>query len=284
MKNLILLLMIGFLLTLSSCDSDVYDKEIKNEKGFAIALKMPEQDTAYNVILRVFNNEGVFIQKSNYSSVKELSSTILNFPSGNDKLLLTDNCENIFSINEEENKSTLQNLLFTLKAPSSSPIPAHYALCDISSPIDSLSHITIQMNRIFAELHLSISNIADNITKVSAKIMNVSCGFYPCIEKLTPNTTSVNLENIAVVNETVTFPKTILMPDDNPQVEIVLYKNDGNTLITRVNLPPMYNGGIYSTNINGSDLQADILLNLTQITDWRQNKEINGEILNPIIQ
>jgi len=254
---------------------------------------MPDSDRTGAIKLRIFNSEDVLIKDIDYSSVNELSKTLFDLPFGDYTIVETSKTQNIFVVNEEIGNTKLQDLCMILKKPSSSPEEAFYGVKKIKVKTEEFMPIEIQMNRVFAEIHVTVIEIPDVIIKVSGEVINTAKGFYPGIEKLTSDTADVELGKVNVVNGTAVIPTRRLMPVTNSvltktensfetqgtQIEFKFFKKDGVMFEFMAQMPIIKNGGIYSHEFKFNNFMPELVLNLIHITDWRENKITGYEVL-----
>jgi len=293
MERTLFYTIICLLLAFTSCKSNIRDEE---QKGEAIYLSMPESDVAGSINLLIFNNEDVLTKEIDYSSSSELSDDLLDLAAGDYTIVATSKTQDIFSTKEKTGETKLQDLCMILNDPSSSPEEAFYGLKKIHVESESFNTVEIPMNRIFSEIHLTLKDLSDEITKVSAEVTNAATGFYPGTGILTSDNTDVLLGEVKVENGTADIPVRRLMPvitsvltksDDSSDIttgtfiSFKFYKEDGSEFTSHAQMPVIESGGIYSHEFDFNDLIPEVILDLLNIADWGENEPVYGEILNP---
>lgn len=282
--------MVCTLLIFSSCDKNVHN----DEQGVVVVLEMPSSDKAEGVDIQVFNNNAVLSYIYSFATIEDVNSTLLPLPAGEYTLVTTIGTKEHFTTTGQIGTTTLSNFLFIMKDPDSSPNHAHYGVTTVTSVKETNTQATIKANRIFSEFEPSVINIPDEIEKVEIIIHNIAEGFYPAMHKLTPECCSVSLGEIAPINKRVDFPLHRLMPvvemtahsradtEIKTVTEFIFHYQGGHKVSIDATLPEMQNGDSYKIEIVFEDLRTGIVVDLSDINNWGDGNETDGEILNPM--
>ena len=182
MKNRIILhLAICGLSLLSSCDRNVH----QDEQGVVVMLNLPTNDTAKDIQIRVFSSDDILTSHYDFASAKELGSTILNLADGDYAIVATSNENNHFTTSQKIGKTTLVELLLTMNEPYTAQSHAHYGVANVTVTGKSYTNVTVDANRVFAEVAVTINNLHEDVVAVEMIVQSSAKGLYPAIHKLT---------------------------------------------------------------------------------------------------
>lgn len=296
-NNILSYILIVALAIFSSCDKNVH-----REEGIAVALEIPPKDKAGGIDIRVFNSKDTLAYIYKFASLQELSSSLLPLPVGEYTLVATVGTEEHFAITEKIDSTTLEDLLFIMKVPNSSPDHAHDGIiAKVTSAHEVYTNAIIKANRVFSNLEISLIGLDDNVVKVEVIIHNIAKGFYPAVQKLTSEYNSVHLGERVPSANSVKFPLHRLMPvvemsDVDSKADSVIktvsefifhYKDENDEIIEVLSfdatLPPMKSGGIYKPVIDFKDLREGVTVDIT-INGWGDGGENEGEVVVPIVK
>lgn len=293
MRNSILYIIVCAIAVFSSCDRNVHS----DEHGVVVVLEMPTDDKAEGIDIRVFNSNSILTYIYNFATIEDVNSTLLPLPAGEYTLVTTVSTADHFAITEQIGKTTIDDLLFTMKVPDSSPTHAHYGVTEVTSVNEVYTNATIKANRIFSELEITLTGLDDDIVKVEIIIHNTAKGFYPAIQRLTQEYSSVYLGELVPTDNSVQFPLFRLMPVVAMSVrskadaeiktvsEFIFHTKTETGEIVEVSvdasLPEMENGGSYTAKVDFEVFRPGVEINITDINGWDDGSENNGEILNP---
>jgi len=293
-NNILSYILLVALAIFSSCDKNVHD-----EAGVAVALEIPLTDKAGGIDIRVFNSKDTFTYIYKFATLQELSSSLLPLPPGEYTLVATVGTEDHFTTTETIDTTTLEELLSVMKVPKSSPSHAHYGIATkVLSVREASTNAIIKASRIFADLEISIIGLDDNIVKVEVIIHNIAKGFYPAVQKLTPECCSVHLGERVPTADSVNFPPHRLMPvvemgeidykadsEIKTVSEFIFHYKGENGETTKISfdatLPQMKSEGIYKPVIDFSVFREGITVDIS-INGWGDGSENEGEILDPL--
>ena len=298
MNNILSYILIVALVIFSSCDKNVH-----SEEGVAVALEIPLTDKAGGIDIRVFNSKDTLTYIYKFANLQELSSSLLPLLPGEYTLVATLGAEGHFATREAIDSTTLEELLSVMKVPNSSPSHVHYGIATkVLSVREASTNAVIKASRIFADLEISIIGLADNIVKVEVIIHNIAKGFYPAVQKLTPECCSVHLGERVPTADSVKFHPHRLMPvvkmsDADSELdskvdseiktvsEFIFHYKRENGEITKISfdatLPEMKSGGIYKPVIDFNVFREGITVDI-KINGWGEGSENEGEILDPV--
>ena len=289
MKNrIILYLAICGLSLFTSCDKNVH----KNEQGVVVTLKMPSNDTTKDIEIRVFNNDGILTNHYDFASARELGSTILPLVSGDYTIVATSNVSAHFTHSQQIGKTTLAELLLTMNEPYIAQSHSHYGVAEVRVVGETYTNVTVDANRIFAEVAVTMTNLDEDVIAVEMVVKNSAKGLYPAIHKLTNEYNSIHLGKVVAEGSSAKFhlltvmPSVSMLPKSRAKsttlAEFVFHYKNGDKVTMEATLPNMENGGTYTPELDFEIFREDVIINITEIIGWGDGEEHDGEILNPI--
>ena len=287
-NNIFLYIVICGLSLLTACDKDDY----KDEQGVVIELNMPSEDQTEDIDVRVFGSDGILANHYDFASGEELGSRLLPLSSGDYTIVATSNTNAHFSHSQQIGKTTLAELLLTMNEPYSAQSHSHYGVAEVAVVGERYTNVTVDANRIFAEVAVSMKNLHEDIVAVEMIIKNSAKGLYPAVHKLTNEYNSTHLGKISAEGNRVKFPVLTIMPSvsmlpksratSTTLTEFVFHYKNGDKVAMEATLPIMENGGTYTPELDFKIFKKDIIINITDIIGWGDGEDHEGEILNPI--
>ncbi|ADV45165.1 hypothetical protein Bache_3241 [Bacteroides helcogenes P 36-108] len=277
------------LIYLSSCDKDVH----QDESGLTVTLKMTTDDAVSSVRLWIYQESGALVKEYSYKSVNELASDRFQLPAGNYVLVAANNLVTPFSVKDAAGDAkAYEDLLFTLDDASASPIHAHYGTKTVTVHEGETSLVQVDMSRVLAELQFTIKGVPADVTEVEAYVKNAAQGFYPAMNRLTPETAPAYLGKVRPQDGVISFPLIRVMPvvtptesravSDIPTLLEFNFKYSDNTSIHfEAEAPEMQNGGTYTPEVVFEVFQPGVTIRITDINGWGVGETTGGEILNP---
>ena len=282
---------------LASCDHNVHDGE--DEGGLSVSLTWADEadrgTEVKDVKLWIFNaDDGSLVEEKHYGSAQEVASQRFALPVGHYQILAATNLIEPFFIGEATRATLNMNqLMFGLSNPSTSPDHAYYGVTDIVIDKSNVNYITKnEMRHILAELTIFIKGVPDNFAMIG-KVLNVATGLLPLQknEDGTFGTASYTKEEcdiplrIAVPGETLKTETLRLMPTAHglhtTKLFIQLISPGGVVSNYDIEAPVMKSGGKYKINLEFEEMKPYMYLTSTKIDDWTEEWIYRGEILNP---
>ena len=285
MKNKILYIVVFAISIFSSCDGSVH----LTEQGVSAVLSMSTNDNLEDIKIRVFNSDDVLVEIYDFSSVIEVSSTLLPLPVGEYTLVSTAGASSCFSISEQIGVTTLDGLLMTIKKLSSSPSQSHYGVAKATSKYQTHTRSVIDKLRMFSQLGVTIVNLPNNIEKVEAIVHNSAKCFIPASKEYTSECFPVNLGKISTKANIAEFTPYLLLPsvakdasaskntnDLKTEISFCFYYTDGEKVTMSATMPKIINGGGYSVKIDFAILRTETVVNISDVYEWGNGDIING--------
>lgn len=292
----IYILCVAFALTwLCSCakESD-HDKE----RGLALGIQTSTPfDPVSQVTVWLFSKTDSLLRyEHEFTKFRDLASTLLPVPFGEYDVIVVTNATPSFEHNARIGVTKSEELLLNIKNASSSPNHLHYGNARVEVSPSRITPLNLIVKRVLAQIDLTIKSLDSNVACVSAEILNSSEGFYPATDKLSQNSTIVNLGEVTLLNgnSEVAFPTFRLMPvissvglfnyaktGIKTLMRLTFTYKTGVTLSFQIEMPQMQSAGEYRVEIVATDLRPGIPLQITDINGWSESTPLEGDILNP---
>lgn len=271
---------------LASCGKDVH----KDESGIAVTLTNTT-DPITDVTAWVFGTDNILIAQYEFSSSQEVASTVIKLPDGEYKVVAATNLKDAFSHSSTVGTTTLENLLLTINAPSSSPAHSHYGAGAAKMEQGRINRAEITLSRSMAEMEFTVNSVPSEVVSAELQVLNSSKGYYPAIQLLHRDVAAVDFGTTTPQSGKVIFKNRRLMPvvamptradeDIKTSLQMIFVYENGGRLTFDVETPMLQNGGVYTPIIEYSVLRPGIVVEINDINGWIELPAIEGEILNP---
>lgn len=270
----------------SSCSKSDHN----TEKGLAVALSLVQADRVNDVILWAFDANGVLRQEYNFESPKELTSKLLDIPSGKYTVVAASNLNESFAYTTSMGTTRIEELLITINNASSSPSHSHYGVATVDVATSGISYAHVSLTRSMAELSFTVTGVPTEVASAKLEVVNSTKGYYPGAARLHNETATVDFGQITPSNGRLEFETKRLLPttssatrsdDLKTMLRMTMVYTNGGILVFDIEAPALQNSGIYTPEITYATFRPGVVIGITPINGWVELPPINGEILNP---
>ena len=294
--NTIILMLLGALGILTSCDRNVHNDE--ETGGLSVALSWlddADKSTLVNDIhLWIFNaSDGTLMLEKTETDVRRFANCRFMLNEGDYRVVASVNLAAPFSVTQPIGGTpNSDDMLFAMSAPSASPRHAFWGVTDVKIANKSgFYSARIALKRIMAELTITIEGVPEGAV-LGGKVSNAGTGIYAC-RKSSDSEYGLpsNLKAEATLPQTnaqgtllATEPFR-LMPTASEQSHSSLHlwiktpDNRGGEYY--IKSPIMKCAGKYHVNLKYSEMQPYMYLSVTTIDRGLEGWTYTGNVFDP---
>lgn len=256
----------------------------EGNKEMAIEWRSNHLEELLDVHLWMFNKDDLLEREYVFATSGELASNLI--LSGENCTLVAATCPvEYYSCEIEKGVTRLSDLRVMLKDVSSNPPHVQSGIVAVASQENKA---VLSLVRVLSELQFTIKNIPSDVVKIRAEVLNCARGFYPGVNRLDGEITTVLLGEVIPIDGIANFPMRRLMPvvsggkgrievTYSTRMSVTITYGDATTTTFEVEAPALQNNGTYEPEIQYEWLRKGVVLQLTEINGWGSSDEISGE-------